>query len=630
MKVKSIIIEGMHNVDKKTYEFSDLTYLYGPNGVGKSTVMEAIQLALLGYIPNTPKKVSDIFKHSNSHTMAVTLMLEDNGQSISIRRIWTGTKSGINSSVDIVPDGYDISNVLKDIELPIFNFNEFIDMTANNLKKWFIDFLPSASVSIEWTAEFTKDAKDAGITVDEKFIKDVVTAVESLPQTGADRIPAANTYLKSCLSFKQKEMERAQSTIQSLIFYDDVVEDMSEEDIATKISELEAIKTTYENNLRKIQQNKNIEAQLASYAQYTAESYDKDEEYIALAADIEKYREEAEKNQVAREKAVADVQDTNVAYYALHDEEALLKAQIASKKEIIDGKGICPYTKTSCDSIKSLIETYEAEIVELNARLDELKVQKATVDKNRTKYSEIFNKLNVESSEIKDKIFRCEANQSNIQFKYQTKATLEAQLVDVEEFTMDSGQINDITTIENEIADLRNLQIKYAANKRYNQMIDKLTAEKFALEQEIAACKSWAKLTDANGLQSTNSETQFVTLAKDLDKYIQAVFGKDVSAKFNIEAKANSFSFGIVRNEKYIPYNLLSSGEKCMYTLSLMLNIVECADTQLKLIMVDDLIDHLDDVNVVAMFKSLQSIKDIQMIFAGVKTVEGDFVNIIQ
>ena len=150
---------------------------------------------------------------------------------------------------------------------------------------------------------------------------------------------------------------------------------------------------------------------------------------------------------------------------------------------------------------------------------------------------------------------------------------------------------------------------------------------KYKLEQEIIALKQWDALTGVNGLQSSAGTTNpFVELGSQMDKYIQAVFGEAVTAKFNIESKANSFSFGIERNGSYIPFNLLSSGEKCMYTLALMISLVAVSKSPLKIVMVDDLLDHLDDVNVTKLFESLQTVEDIQMIFAGVKVVNGEYV----
>ena len=63
-----------------------------------------------------------------------------------------------------------------------------------------------------------------------------------------------------------------------------------------------------------------------------------------------------------------------------------------------------------------------------------------------------------------------------------------------------------------------------------------------------------------------------------------------------------------------------------MYTLALMISLVDASNSQLKLVMVDDLLDHLDNINVDKLFKSLQTVSGIQMVFAGVKDVNGDFV----
>ena len=163
--------------------------------------------------------------------------------------------------------------------------------------------------------------------------------------------------------------------------------------------------------------------------------------------------------------------------------------------------------------------------------------------------------------------------------------------------------------------------------KKYNELIDILTEDKYKVESEIICYNSWIKLTGVNGLQSDDSAAKpFMDLAGQMDKYIQTVFGESVKSKFNIESKANSFSFGIERNHKYIPFNLLSSGEKCLYTLALMISLVDNSKSPLKIVMVDDLFDHLDDINAEKLFESLQKVNDIQMIFAGVKNISGDFV----
>ena len=122
MKIKSIYIDGLHNAVDKTYNFGDINYIFGNNGIGKSTILQAIQLALLGYIPGTAKNTREaLLRHSPRNSIDVRLTVEDSGHDIIIERKIEEKAT----KVITMPDGYDISSVISAIELPIFNFNEF-------------------------------------------------------------------------------------------------------------------------------------------------------------------------------------------------------------------------------------------------------------------------------------------------------------------------------------------------------------------------------------------------------------------------------------------------------------------------------------------------------------------------
>ena len=66
---------------------------------------------------------------------------------------------------------------------------------------------------------------------------------------------------------------------------------------------------------------------------------------------------------------------------------------------------------------------------------------------------------------------------------------------------------------------------------------------------------------------------------------------------------------------------LLSSGEKCLFALSLLLAIVENSNAPAKLLLVDDILDHLDPERIKDCFTTLYN-STIQTVIAGVQKCE--------
>ena len=614
MKIKRVTIEGMHNVDKKVYDFGNLTYLHGPNGAGKSTVLQAVQLALLGYIPGTNKTKDAIFQHSNSILMSVILELDDNGQDVRVERVWHGrSKASISSVVLITPEKYDIASVIGSLELPIFNFSEFLGMTANKLKDWFIEFLPSEDVSVDWEKVLsesvpTTSESELASTICGELVADAMSEIRSMDARGVDQVRKANEYFKSALSFKKKELERAQSTIQSLVFHDDVSADVDEEEVVAKIRRYEQLANAARDVQRDIADNEahNAFLERAAASGITADSVEADPRYLDLKSQYESVSKQVAAGSTSKSFA-ADIKD-------LVDRRNDVLAQVSMKADVIRSKGVCPLTKKLCDPVKDLVGSYQKdvdaardEVAEIDAKLKQLNASVADADRE---YHEACRK----QSEIQSAM-------QQLTSQYEHRDHIRSQIKPID------TSVDLSVDYYAELRELRDLQVKIEANKRYNKLIDEFTANKFRIEMEIATYKAWIKLTDVNGLQSSQSSSNpFTVLGSKMDRYLQAVFGDSVSAGFNLESKANSFNFGINRDNHYIPFNLLSSGEKCMYTLALMMGLVESSDSKLKLVMVDDLMDHLDDNNIQNLFDSLAKVSDIQMIFAGVKSVSGSFV----
>ena len=212
MKLSSISIHGMHRVTDATYDLSDITYFYGKNGAGKSTIMQAIQLGILGYIPGTDKTNTAIFKHSNGPMMSVCLLFDDGTE---ILRQWFRDGKGVKNTITTKPEGFDVESLLGNRTLPICNFNEFIGMTANKLKDWFVEFLPKSSKSIDWGAELKAVAPTVEI-IDKSLLDDAVGLLEG--EQVIARLKNFNAICKENMSVLKGDIQRIDHTIQSLVY----------------------------------------------------------------------------------------------------------------------------------------------------------------------------------------------------------------------------------------------------------------------------------------------------------------------------------------------------------------------------------------------------------------------------
>lgn len=592
MRLKSIDIRGMNKVVQHTYTFdNDVVYLNGKNGAGKSTVLNAIQLALLGYIPGIAKKNDLIMKHANGPFLSVTATLDDDGKLMQVSRVYTANKKGINCSVSTIPDNLDIADILGDLELPVFNFNEFVGMCANKLKDWFISFLPSNQIDINWDKELKESLQDIHLT-ESKFYDETLQYINNIGGDGVDQVRAANAYLKQLLSFKKSEMERMTNSIQSLIFYDDYKDDMAIEDI-------EAQKQAYQLDYTEaITSQKSYEAcskvleQLATYKDLN-DSLEQDDRY-----------KKALDNKTQLESKLNDL-NIKLTNNSIHRSDA--QSKLHSLTSLTSGNGVCPYTNFVCDSIKASVEEWKAQMVELQKEIDN--------------YNQYEKSLHTQIHNTRNEFSKYQLEITSLENQYKTRDNLKSMVnpaltaVNIQE-VLDRIQFDEKT-----ISELSDKLVKAKANQQYNSLVDTFTSQKFDIQQSIEALKVWIKLTGENGLQTQFMGDPFADLSDNLSVYVSAMFDEpNLKAHFNLSTKVNSFSFGIDRNGSYIPFDMLSSGEKCMYTLALLTCLTDTSNAQLKLIMIDDLFDHLDDENIENVFKGIQSISGIQYIFAGVKS----------
>lgn len=600
MKISSVYIDGMHNAHGVRYSFDHVNYLFGDNGAGKSTVLQAIQLALLGYIPGHNKTNQSAFTHASSSAIDVQVTLENGSDTYVVERTFAKVRSSVISNCEVTKNGQLLEEVdprmfLGNIELPVFNFTEFLGSTPNTLKKWFQEFLPSESEEVDIYERLEADVKDiqgnySELKLDvQKWISDQKSGDASA------KVSALNKYLKDLDSLKKQQIADNQAAVSKLIFYDDFEDTMTEESRSAVIKDLKNHVSMLRNLQSLINQNSQIASSIEKLrATASAERIEDDEELKKVESELSDLRSKYESSAIYVSQKNTEV--------------AVLHTEIDTKSKIISGAGICPYTHAECDSIKEMVDKLQKEVDTAKKNLADLENEIKTVNDSR--------------SEMLAQIYAFEDEISVKKSAYSQIDLLRSQLHELpENIPADIPEL--ISKKESEIEKLVEDSAKAFANKRYNELIDNFTKDKYKLELERQVLKVWIATTGPNGLQSELMSNPLGNFETTFNTYIRKMFKEpDVKCAFNVSGKANSFSFGLSRNDKYIPYSNLSSGEKCMYILAFMTCIVEHSLSDIKAVIVDDMIDHLDDENAEFVMTSLDSYPDCQYILAGVKKLK--------
>ena len=584
MKIESIRIIGMHNVKDRTYNLNDMNYLFGHNGSGKSTVLQAIQLAVLGYIPGTDKTKSAIFAHANGDAMSVELHL-DNGTRII--RQWYKTSKGIIEDFKTIPDGINPADYIGKLKIPIMDINAFLAMTANKMKDWFIDFLPDVDTGgIDWKGTLTSALPSFNEVLEPEFIAECASLADSIKGSTLECVRVMNAFFKDSLSECKTELSRVEHTVQSLIFYSDCAMD-NPDSIREMISGEKKILKSLNDSLYSAEHNAEIKQ--------TIEGLTAERDALGDETAIRDELTSCEDEFVKRCNELETLKNMRYEY----------SSAIKNNQAIVAGNGMCPYSKAKCESIVNQIESAANAVEMFTASMNE-------ADRQITSISAEIRRLDSKITSLKNSLPRIQSLSNQIAYLESTIHT-DALACDTDMLKTEIG------VSEQHIADLEKQLAQIEANLKYDELTKNLTLQKYKLEQRIEMLKAWVKLTDVNGMQSDIMIAPFWSLRKNVSKYLSEFFEFDTIAQFNLEEKANSFSFGIIRNGSYIRYELLSSGEKCLFVLALTLAMIEISDAQLKFILIDDILDHLDAKKIDACFETLYEISDIQIILAGVK-----------
>lgn len=598
MKLTNLSIEGLHNAHyQKNYQFKNINYIVGPNGAGKSTILQAIQFGIFGYFPGTNKRSGDILTHSNSGTIDVLMefSLEDNTTTELNRHLDSRKKEG-NSTFTLGPvsEGFTIDTILGNVENVVFNFSEFLSMSANKQKEMLISILPSFSDSIK-TEKYLKKANNYS-----PYCKDLVETYSKKFKElkNIEDIKALNSLIVEDKKEVANEDKRLVATAQSLIYYDDIDTSKSVETLKVELQDLNARKAdliVFNTNKTRAESITNEINQLQEYLN-TSETFETLNETIkTLSKELEAANEE----------------------YSKLAESVQSKFITARQYEtILNQNSICPVLECECDKLKDESTTLSAKVDELKASIDIDKAQISSIEKHKV--------------ELDNKLYELHNQIQTIEY---SKNKLENLIEEQEGLFSTTFEPLSLEELDEQISIITDEIAKAGANENYEVMMDKVQERKAELKMQLDFLKEADKLTGENGLQTEMMVAPFENLAHEMKNLYTGLCIVDAVPKFVTTTQAHSFKFGLER-EQFIPFNLLSSGEKCLFTIIFLTALSRISTAAWNVVMVDDLLDHLDDVKFKTVINNISRLdSDIQYIFAGVKMVDVDSsseVNIIE
>ena len=336
-----------------------------------------------------------------------------------------------------------------------------------------------------------------------------------------------------------------------------------------------------------------------------------------------------------QEDLQANLDSTQAQKQAALECLAECKANIETCKSVVNSDSSCPYTKLACESIarvkpqyasklaqySSDADSYQQEVKECDSDIKFLQQQLNSTEQDKQKCFKLIDELNFKLSQRKAAEEKLEKAASAVVESVTQKEVNEAQQL------MDSAK-----QLERDLSFKLNTAVRIKQNA---DLVESMMLEKYKLQEKLDVLNAWVKLTGANGLQTKLSSKGFTDLEQKLTPYVQELFGSLYTCKFNVAQKANSFSFGLEKRSKlglstYIPYNLLSTGEKTVYAYMLMKYIADNSNSLLKLVMMDDFFDHLDKQRFASLLHTMSNSSTCQVIMAGVVDCNCEAVTVIE
>ncbi|MEN1968986.1 hypothetical protein WMZ97_13045 [Lentibacillus sp. N15] len=496
MAIKKVVIENVKGTSVKQ-ELTGADIFVGSNGIGKSTRIEALGTALLGYVPGAGKTPSETFKlSSDNDSMKVGLELDEFNFIRTFSRNerkkkGTGeTEVGFSEAVNVSPSKGEKTNTKKKARIEqevgsfpvMLDFEQFLGLSDSKRR----DFIYSLSSNNDsWNKERLQHFLEDELLTTEIEVNDpdyyetlqeiINESLEQFPDSFSfeDGLTALSDYIDDQLKYWNKNKKDTEGAVRSLA------------DLKNQERETDRNARQNKDELKKLREkHMDLKEQLAKDT-VKKQAHDKKMARMeTLKSEISKLRsapkhsnEEFEKQVVELQEKMKDVPESNSANY-MEEADCLSKQSEQAKQEAWNFKSEYQKLESRRDQIQSTVNT-------INENKGVCVIQKQiSCHKDFTPYVEHATKqiaeLDGRMNELESQGIKKQEESQKFQDEAQKKR-LEAQ--------KDNNQFREVVNFNKQVTDQINaIKEEISANNRKNENlqnnIDQLEKELTELENE--------------------------------------------------------------------------------------------------------------------------------------------------
>ncbi len=648
MRPTSLTINGLKCWRDKTLELGQLTAIQGPNGSGKTAIIQAIRLALLGYDPETGKQLDKTRKlvapDAEKETAEIGLSF-DNG--FGIRR-----RFGATTKTQVLPNhgeqnGRECQRRIDEETgglVVSLDLATFFDLSDEKRRAWLFEHLPAGGTELTWKlfAEWT-DAPIEELGDEGTFLGGVV---RGLWLHNVETAPNPVVGLGSAIEAARREFLEADKGR------------LSQREVVDRGAELLRVEAALPPEPVDEDQIREVEERLAGVNQRIGETRAGREARETIEKRIEdaeeklgRTRGEIEQAEYVRRDVLGMLESAPVANDRNRDEEVeLLEIEgdrlqdvlddvrhqaeaatnavdrlVARKVEVAE-RGACPYAELGCDLDPSamretMLASVEEVLVPATALLAAKATEKAKSFEALSAARESAARLRLEIRDASDlanrrrDLTQSAETKASVLVELRERAGIHAAAITVAEVELEALGSDDVLAGLYEERD-RGEDARTEHRRRveeltrYSERVDAHAREEGVLEARVGRAAALKEL-DGNlrrlrahviekMVAPLEGEAQEILYAMDPEKTFRFYFERGNAATLELGFEEE----GVVRL-----FDAASTGERVMLTVAFLAAILAVIAPPMRLLLIDNL-EQLDDVRRLRLMAGLAGERD--------------------